>query len=122
MKKTIKARHRQKPPPLRKAACAMLKKLFSEAESVCKTDISLADRYVEIARRIAMKMKVKIPSELKRRFCNRCYKYLVPGRNCRVRLHNSKVISFCESCRKYNKFGYINEQKQKRKQAACKRE
>ena len=85
--------------------------LFEQAESAFKKDPKLSNRYVELARKIAMKCKIRIPKELKRRFCKHCYVYLVPGKNCRVRTHEGKVVYYCSSCKKYTRFPYVKEKK-----------
>lgn len=80
-----------------------IKKLFHEAEKVFAKDKSLANRYVTLARKIAMKVKVKIPLELKRKFCKHCYKFLKPGVNSRVRTREGKVIISCLECKKFTR-------------------
>jgi ribonuclease P protein subunit RPR2 len=92
-----------------------IRKLFEEAENIFKEDKKLANRYVSLARKLSMKYKVKIPTELKRRFCKNCYSYLKPGVNCRVRLRNKKVVYYCLECKHYMRFPYIKEIKLKRK-------
>jgi len=79
-----------------------IKKLFSQADKVSKKNTSLANRYVTLARKIAMKTKVKIPTELKRKFCKHCYKYFSP-KNSRTRIHKHTAIIYCENCRKYTR-------------------
>lgn len=80
--------------------------LFKQAEKVFDEDSKLANRYVELARKISMKIKVTIPSSLKKRFCKHCYCFLVPGKNCRVRTHEGKVVYYCRQCKKYMRFPY----------------
>jgi len=80
-------------------------RLFNMAEQrALSGDFELADRYVEIARRISMKNLVPIPKEFKRCFCKHCYSYLLPGTNSRFRLHRKKIIIFCKNCNKYTRF------------------
>ena len=86
-------------------ALARIRTLFLEAHKAFKEDFKLADRYVLIARKLAMKHKVRMPSELKRRFCKHCYSYLMPGQNCRIRLQKSRVVYYCFKCKKYMRFG-----------------
>lgn len=102
----MKQKYRKKPVLFKKIAKERINELFKQAELRYKEDSKLSDRYVEIARKIGMKYKVRIPKELKRRFCKHCYKYLVPGVNSRVRLTNSKVVCYCESCKKYMRVPY----------------
>ena len=75
--------------------------LFQQAEKVFSNDKTAANRYVELARKIAMKVKVRIPTHLKRRFCKHCYKYLQPGVNSRIRTRAGKVIISCFECKKF---------------------
>jgi len=84
--------------------------LFEQAEGMVSEDSGLANRYVELARRIAMKNKVKLPSELKKKFCKKCHSYLVPSLNCRVRVHDRRVIYTCLICNHSMRFPYIKEQ------------
>lgn len=60
-----------------------------------------SNRYLTIARKIAMKFRIKLKSEQKRRFCKHCYTYLVPGKNLRVRVHDHKLIYYCLECKKF---------------------
>jgi len=92
-----------------------IKTLFEQAALRWKEDVGLANRYVTLARKIAMKYKVRIPPTLKRRFCKHCYAYFVPGFTCRVRTKEGKVVYTCFSCKKFTKIPYVREQKAKRK-------
>jgi len=76
-------------------------RLFQQAEKVFHSNQGLANRYVTLARKIAMKVKVRIPQEYKRRFCKHCYKYLQPGVNSRVRTREGKVVISCFECKKF---------------------
>ena len=73
-----------------------IKTLFKQAEN----NHSMANRYVTLARKLAMKVKIRIPKEFKRRFCKHCYKYLTKD-NSRVRTNNGKVIISCFECKKF---------------------
>ncbi len=79
-------------------ALERIKDLFLEAEKRFKDKPYLSHRYVEMARKIAMKIKVQIPQELRRRFCRKCNHYLMPGVNCRVRHRRGKVVYTCLDC------------------------
>ena len=83
--------------------------LFSLAEKTAFLgNLALANRYVEIARRISMRLKVTIQKEYKRRICKYCYKYLIPGLNCRVRICRSKIIIYCDNCQKFTRIPIKN--------------
>jgi len=99
-------KHRQKPMKERKIALDRIETLFSEAEKAFKQKPELSNRYVELARKIAMKTKVRIRSELKKRFCKHCYSYLKPGVNCRVRLGDKHLVYYCLNCKGLMRFPY----------------
>ena len=82
--------------------------LFNEAFKAFNIDYKLSNRYVDLARKIAMKAKFRIPSMYKRRFCKHCNSYLMPGKNARVRTKNGFIVTYCFTCKKYNKYGYRN--------------
>jgi ribonuclease P protein subunit RPR2 len=105
----MKKRYSKKPVEQRRIAKERIDILFRQAKDVFKEDSKLSDRYVELARKIAMKYKVRIRAELKRRFCKHCYKYLMPGVNCRVRMHNGKVVYYCFNCKRFMRFPHIKE-------------
>ncbi len=102
----MKKRYKQKAKTNRKIALERVKILFEQAKKIFKEDPKLAHRYVYLARKISMRFKVRIPRELKRKFCKHCYKYLVPNINCRVRIHNGHVVYYCLECKKYMRFKY----------------
>ena len=98
--------YKSKPKGQVNIAKERISELFKQAGDVFDEDPKLANRYVELARKISMKIKVKIPASLKRKFCKHCYCYLAPGKNCRVRTHEGKVVYYCQQCKKYMRFPY----------------
>ncbi|MFC1648734.1 ribonuclease P protein component 4 [Nanoarchaeota archaeon] len=103
---------KRNPQKEKKIAKERIEKLFLEADEA--SDFAYGDRYVEMARKLSMKYKVRIPSKLQKKFCKTCYKYLRPGVNCRVRTRLGKVVYFCYACKNYMRFPFVKEQKQKR--------
>lgn len=101
----MKRRHSKKPAEQRAIAEERIRELFRQADSMFSRSRKLADRYVELARKISMKYKVRIPRQLKRRFCKHCHCYLKPGVNCRVRIAKGRVIYYCLSCKRFMRFG-----------------
>jgi ribonuclease P protein subunit RPR2 len=106
--------YKEKSSGQKKIALERIETLFGEASDVFKKNKILADRYVELARKIAMKYKVRIPSRLQKQFCKHCYKFLMPNVNCRVRIKKGKVVYYCLECKKYMRFPY-NKEKKKQK-------
>jgi ribonuclease P protein subunit RPR2 len=98
--------HSKKPAKERIVALERIEKLFLEAEMMFSERPDLSNRYVELARKIAMKFKVKIRPALKRRFCKHCYSYLKQGKNVRVRLTEGHVTYYCLECKKFMRFPY----------------
>ena len=93
--------YNKKPAQQVKIAKRRIDFLFNLAKEHFKEDSKLSDKYVKMARKIAMKYKTKLSSTLKKRICKNCHKYLVPGVNCRVRLHKHRVIYYCLGCKHY---------------------
>lgn len=90
---------KQNKTQLKKIALERIKVLFKEA----KNNPEKADRYVKLARKIAMKVNLPIPKTYKRKFCKHCYKYFQKG-NYRVRTRSKMVVYTCYSCKKFMKF------------------
>jgi len=90
----------------KKIAAERIETLFKQAKDAFQKDPSLSNRYVTLGRKLSMKYKVRIPSELKRQFCKHCYKFLMPGKNCRVRSKDGKMVYFCMNCKKFTRLPY----------------
>lgn len=84
---------------LKETALERIEILFEEA----KKTPSKANRYVELARKLAMKVNLRIPRSLKRTYCKHCSNYFKQG-NYRVRTKNGYVVYTCFTCKKYSKF------------------
>ena len=81
-----------------------INKLFEIAKENALSDkLILANRYVEIARKISMRYLVPIPKEHKIRFCKHCYAYLLPNVSSRVRINAGKIVIYCNNCKKYTR-------------------
>ena len=98
MPKSIFSKSKQK-----EMAFGRIEQLFQEAQQIFSENKALANRYVSLARKIAMKVKLKIPLKCKREFCKHCYSYLRPGINSRVRTNRGKVTISCFECKKFTR-------------------
>jgi ribonuclease P protein subunit RPR2 len=88
-------------------ALERIHELFKQADiQFHDNEKGLANRYMYLARRLAMKYKVKIQSSLKRQFCKKCLHYLVVGENCRVRITGNVIVYNCKDCGHKNRIGY----------------
>ena len=97
-------KHSKKPNDQIKIANKHIEELFSQADKMFSEDPSLSDRYIDLARKIAMKFKISLKSEYKRKFCKHYYTYLMPGVNSRVRTQNGKLVYSCFNCKKFSRF------------------
>ena len=85
-------------------ALSRIKRLFLLAENKALSgELSIANRYVEIARKLSMKYLVPMPKEFKHRFCKHCYSFLHPYVNSRFRVSRGKLIIYCNNCKKYSR-------------------
>jgi ribonuclease P protein subunit RPR2 len=78
-------------------------------ESLRNGDIDRSRRYVELARRVGMKTRGRIPKE--RMYCKDCLAPLVPGIDCTVRLSGHKVVTTCGLCGTVRRLPYLREQR-----------
>jgi len=74
--------------------------LLDQAKKMALTDEKLSRRYVNLARKISSRTKVRIPRESKMYLCKGCGLALVPGHNAKVRLHahTTGLVISCLSC------------------------
>ncbi|MEM2739392.1 MAG: ribonuclease P protein component 4 [Candidatus Bathyarchaeia archaeon] len=83
-------------------ALERIERLFELALKYFEKNPEIADRYVEVARRISMKAKVRIPKTYKRYFvCRGCKRLMVPGYTCRIRIRSEgspRIIITCLRC------------------------
>ncbi|MEM3154617.1 MAG: ribonuclease P [Candidatus Woesearchaeota archaeon] len=59
---------------------------------------SFAKKYVELARRIASRHKVRISQKWKSSFCGECNALLIHGKNAVVRMRKGRQVITCLSC------------------------
>jgi ribonuclease P protein subunit RPR2 len=101
----------------RKIALQRIRRLFQLARDVIREDEELAQRYINIARRIAMAARVRIPREYRRQICRGCKKFILPGVNCRVRIQQRRephVVVTCGYCGRHMRFPIKKGEKKKR--------
>lgn len=107
---------REKPEWQQELATERIDILFREALSQAKADrLDRANRYVYLARKLAMKFNLKFEREQRRKFCHNCYHYLLPGKNVTVRINRkTKAVEYkCADCKHVNRYPYAKEKKSK---------
>lgn len=87
----------------KKIARERIEILFQKAEETFPKHPDRANRYIQIARRIAMKLNLHLSKKQKRSFCKHCYSYLLSGSNALTRIRNGNVITYCKECKKYTR-------------------
>ena len=90
--------------------------LFRLAKTSIHENPELAQRYVDIARRISMTTKVRLPREYRRQVCRHCKKFILPGVNCRIRVQQRRephVVVTCLLCGESMRFPLKDRRKNK---------
>ncbi|MDD5142937.1 ribonuclease P protein component 4 [Methanoregula sp.] len=98
---------KSKNPATKKIAKERISALFAQAKQAFPEHPDRSNRYVELARKIAMRQRVRIDRELRRQYCHHCYAFLVPGSNMRVRVHDGNVVVTCGSCNKKMRYRVV---------------
>jgi ribonuclease P protein subunit RPR2 len=94
-------------PATKKIARERISVLFGQARDAFAAHPERSNRYVELARKIAMRQRVRIDREFRRQYCHHCYAFLVPGNNMRVRVHRGNVVVTCGSCNKKTRYRVV---------------
>ncbi len=88
-------------PPKTKIPEERIRTLFRQAEATHPTDPQRAQRYIDLARKIATRNRIHLPRDLRRRVCRNCKSFLVPGANSRTRIRQRRephVAITCLAC------------------------
>ncbi len=91
------------------------RKWFQVARKVFFSNPELSREIVKDILFFSRKTKTKIPRDVKRFICKKCFSVLIPGVNLRVRMHEGHAVYLCKECKTLYRYPYIKEQKQKRK-------
>jgi ribonuclease P protein subunit RPR2 len=73
-------------------------------------DLDRARRYVDLARRVAMRGNVPMPYGAM--VCPGCHTPFLSGRTCRVRLRSDRLIITCHVCGQCRRLPYAREKKE----------
>ena len=90
-------------PTTKRIAMQRIRTLFHLARETVHEDPALAQRYVDIARKVAMAAKVRLPKEYRSQVCRHCKSFILPGVNCRVRIKQRRephMVVTCLNCGK----------------------
>jgi ribonuclease P protein subunit RPR2 len=100
-------KERSKNPATKMVAKERIRVLFTQALLAFHEHPERSNRYVALARRIAMRQRVRIDHEFRRQYCHHCYAFLVPGQNMRVRVHRGNVVVTCGICNKKMRYRLV---------------
>ncbi|MCK4223307.1 hypothetical protein KAX01_03330 [Candidatus Bathyarchaeota archaeon] len=67
----------------------------------------LSEDYAEVARRISMAARIRIPRENRRWICRGCKRLILPGVNCRVRIQKRRephLVITCNYCGRHMRY------------------
>lgn len=87
-------------------ATQRIKALFFSARENIKNNPDLAQRYVDIARKVAMAARVRLPKKFRRQVCRKCKSFILPGINCQIRIkpkRESHIVITCFKCGKHTR-------------------
>jgi len=77
--------------------------LFGLAKQVAPENPDLAQRYVQLARKVSMRARLRLPKEYRVLVCRKCKSFILPGVNCRTRIQPRRephMVITCLSCGK----------------------
>lgn len=95
------SRKRKEKASIKRIAKERITILLLRADTIYTEDPELAQRYGQLARKIAMKARIRIPEKCRLRFCLKCKNYLYPGISARVRIKSrgtSRLVYYCTIC------------------------
>jgi len=81
-------------------AAERIRILFQLADETYPINPARAQGYVDLARRIAMRARIRLPTDLRRRVCRRCGAFLVPGATSRTRMRQRREPHVAVTCLK----------------------
>jgi ribonuclease P protein subunit RPR2 len=100
----------------KRIALDRIRVLFSLARETVHENPDFAQHYVDIARRISMTARVRLPIECRRQVCRHCKGFILPSVNCRVRIQQRPephVVVTCLLCGESTRFPLKSRRKTK---------
>ncbi|PWU79667.1 MAG: RNase P subunit [Candidatus Nitrosopolaris wilkensis] len=74
--------------------------LIANALKEAHANEKVANAQAYLARKIAMRLRVKLDYEIRQLFCKKCKKFIIPGRNSRIRIGRTNTKSIRITCLK----------------------
>jgi ribonuclease P protein subunit RPR2 len=95
---------RSKNGEIKRLARERIAVLFQRAEEFFPENPDWSDRCVVLARKIAMRQRVGLEWQHRRKICPHCYRFHVPGVTMRVRIRKGNVVVTCFYCHRQSRF------------------
>lgn len=95
---------------LKEARKAVARERIAELFEQARKKPKYARRYVELARKLQQKYRLRFTREQSRAFCKRCCT-LFDGRNVNVRTKEGHVVYTCRECGFIRRYPYLKEKK-----------
>lgn len=89
---------------IREIALSRIERLLKLAIRMLDRRPDLSQRYVEIARKISMRARTRMPEEKRMLICRHCKRFIFPGVSSRVRLQPRRephIVITCLYCGKH---------------------
>ena len=94
-------KERSRNPVTKKIARERIEILFEQAQRAFPDHPERSNRYVDLARRIAMRQRIRMDLGFRRRFCHHCYTFLsTRERTCGCGCTVACVVITCHACNK----------------------
>lgn len=106
MKMPHQKRRRGQIDEFRELALERVTLLFDQAERIFAKNSELADRYVRAAWRLKTRYNLRLPRDIRLKFCRKCLCYWKPGITCRVRVKSKTIIITCLRCGRVKRLPY----------------
>ncbi|HEY6882928.1 MAG TPA: hypothetical protein VI278_02710, partial [Nitrososphaeraceae archaeon] len=74
--------------------------LIANALREVKEDDRLANCHSRLAKKIAMRTRLRLPYEIRQLYCKRCKQFISPGKSARIRIGRSSVKAIRITCLK----------------------
>ncbi len=94
-----------------------IERLLKLADEVYPSDPDLGLQYGELAKRLALRVKVKIPRRWRWRYCKECGSFLYPGINADIRVRERRLphlVIRCQLCGGIRRIPYLKEKRAER--------
>ena len=72
--------------------------LINSAVREINNDYKLANDQAQLAKKIAKRLRLKLPYDIRQLYCKKCKLFICPGFNCRVRIGRSKIKALRITC------------------------